>query len=329
MLLAHEQHLDELVESYLRRTWNAGLPERILVLRALATTQPPTSKALESMLQGLDDPDIGVARTAVDGLAKWGSATTPYLLQEARDESSRLRAYAFHALVTDRPPSPEIVQMLTAAIAEENDSLAKSAASALGSMKEAAAPATGALVTRLRACQTIDPSEMYQLHMSLVNTLKAIGPAAREADGELRRLMERTDIKDHTDIAWALASIHGDASVALPIIASVIEAATRDVDHGNMRHALYVIRELQLKDESVAPAIVSYLEKAHALYREDEKGYTTRRMAVWSTVDVLGKMGPAAKVAIPTLEKIAADPGFKDDLLRKKLQGAMEAIGRD
>jgi HEAT repeat protein len=156
-------------------------PDAGVRLQALEQAQSPGPAAIPLLLEALRDTDLNVAMAAAKVLRAVGPRedTVALLLQMLTGSDPRGRVGATAALGSIRPVLPAVVPALVQATTDANPQVRGFAADALGwTGQEAGVPA---LVKTLR-----DPDD--GVRMVAAGALGRLGPAARDAIPELRRL---------------------------------------------------------------------------------------------------------------------------------------------
>jgi HEAT repeat protein len=194
---------------------------------------------------------------------------------------------------------------LTAALADENPTVRRTTAEALGAYGPAAQSAVPRLISalgdkdegiadqaRLTLSKVGEGSVRHlvgalnhrngEIRIGAVRTLATIGPAAQAAGPALLALLDADDGPLRATAAWALGKIHW--LKAVPRLLSAIESSDRKL-RDSAKSAL---------SRMGAAAVPGLIDKLG----HDDEGVRLR------VVDALGAIGPAARDALPALREV-------------------------
>ncbi len=288
---------------------NPGDELRPVALRALGKTGPRAGEAVPLLIEALEDPRSDVKRSAITALGWIGPASekaVPPLSAFLENRSDSIKEAAAEALGRIGPAAsaavPPLERMLSAGPRER-----LVAALALWRISRSI-PALSVLVSGVK------PGTSATLDLAL-ESLKEVGPPAREAVPRLRELMRSKDFPVRKRSLAVLASIGPGAAAALP---EVLDALKTDGGLGGLaaetlgnmgpgaKRALPVLRELlEGKDEhlrklSLQAAAGIGQPAFEPLLRSYLRGDPWCRL---DAAEALAGLGPEARPAIPFLVK--------------------------
>jgi HEAT repeat protein len=314
-----------------------GRLKAAIALRKLGAKAEPAIPALVACLN--DDRgetfEIRVGNRCAEALAAIGKPAVGPVLKALKSESQEMFAGAAQTVMLMQPPPEAALETLFAALAdreEKPDKIAKPrnrawvAAKVLAKFGAAAQPATGDLITMLH-------SENFHEQIAASEALGAIGPTAKRAVPRLMTLVAEGNTSSRGLSAIALAQI---GPVEGFDILPPIERAARDFSAVVRGRAMMAFSILGPKAKPALPTVHKYLR---------DKSYRNRAEAAFAAwkitgdakepVDVLvsladeldfeldallmiGKMGPAAKDAVPTLLEMleTKDPDKRFELVQ-------------
>ncbi|HEV7403535.1 MAG TPA: HEAT repeat domain-containing protein [Chthoniobacteraceae bacterium] len=303
-------------------------------LYQLGKLGPAAKAALPAIVTALDDPDKQVWTGALAVIASIGpdaAETVPIIIQNldpgkakpgtARDRQQLLVRSAFALSKIGAPALPPLI----AALEDANAPRRAGAARALGEMGPAAAAAAPALVknvghadetVRLETADALgqigapavapliaalpDPDE--KVRQGAANALAQIGKPAIDAAKPLAALLAKeTAVPVRAAALVALSRVGAAPEVAVPLL---VEGALND--DAEVRHAAIngLLGNRALTEKAVSPLIAAL--RSDSLPRR-------QRVAL-----VLGRMGPTAKPAVPSLIEHAhretTEPAYGDAL---------------
>jgi len=243
----------------------------------------------------------GTRAMAAAGLSRIGKPAVPYLIDALKSKDKEIRGIALTALATIGPGSgaavPRLIEML------EDPEFCKDAAVVLGRMGPAAEPAVPILIKALNGS-----NEGLAFEVPL--TLAELGPVAKAA---VPALIEKVKSGDFT-AAMVLGRIGPEAKDAIPalkealkneitrveaagslwditrqkeLVIPVLKADVRGSTFSNDK-ALKIIARMGAEAKEMVPFVIEHL-------KANENPYAAI---------ALGKIGPAAKSAVPVLKAI-------------------------
>lgn len=314
-----------------------GRLKAAIALRKLGAKAEPAIPALVACLN--DDRgetyEIRVGNRCAEALAAIGKPAVGPVLEALESDSPKMFAGAAQAVMLMQPPPKAALETLFTALAdreEKPDKLSKPrnrgwvAAKVLAKFGAAAQPATGDLITMLH-------SDNFHEQIAAAEALGAIGPTAKRAVPRLMTLVSEGNTSSRGLSAIALAQIGPvEGSDILP----PIEKATRDFSAVVRGRAMMALAILGPKAKPALPTVHKYLrdesyrnrtEAAFAAWKitGDAKEPLDVLISLASQLDfeldallIIGKMGPAAKDAAPTLLKMldSKDPDKRFELVQ-------------
>ena len=197
---------------------------RRATLAALGKLQTISEKGIDSLIEMMASDEVGVRNQVVETIGKIGPAAAKAntaLTELASNDDAELRSLAITSLSTTLSDQEQLVSILTDSLSDEVWSVRKQSAKLLGKMGENATSAVPALIARFEnredsdfireALQSINaaPPEAVPLLVDLLKRnrsrrarfyaiflLKKVGPAAKQAIPELRRIAKDPEISD-------------------------------------------------------------------------------------------------------------------------------------
>ncbi|NQT12148.1 MAG: HEAT repeat domain-containing protein [Planctomycetes bacterium] len=272
-------------------------------VRALAAIGPDANEAIPAILDALHtDPSESVRCSAVYALPMIepdAARVIPHLVDALDDMHSSVRRRAIWELTPLDLDAQTFVPRLIRALEDESGAVQSAAVGALGTFGAEAEPAVSALVSLLEneGKQMADGLEdgdstiarhQFQLRCLVVETLGEIGPGAESVLPVLFNVMrsgERPDIS----AAEAIRRIDPRNEEPLPFLLEILERN----EWGSSRpsRSFYAAQALKNLGPAAAPAV-----PALTLLLQHEQEDARENGA-----DILGTIGPAAKVALPEL----------------------------
>jgi HEAT repeat protein len=267
-------------------------------------------EAVPALIEALEDEDVNVRQAACASIAMLGpraKAAVPVLCEKLKKGDAGLSVYAIGAFQQMGPQAKDAVPALCAALKNRTGS-AMDAALALGEIGPEAKEAVPALADllhngtrlhRLVAARSLwritqskeamafliqevqDNTNPYRGHAA--NFLGKFGPAARDAVPALVKALAEDKSDDLFKILDALQEIGSDDKVVVPSVVMIL----KHQDSSLRAHAAHKLATIGPSAEAL-PALLESLADSDHLVR------------FW-TVRALGKLGPAAKSAVPVL----------------------------
>lgn len=265
-------------------------------LWALARVHPDDKtlrkEVTESLVAQLKDTNPYVRAAAARSLAALPPApdiTFPILEKALQDADATTVYYALNALATIGAPSvPRLITALN------HDKAREQVAYILGQIGPPAAPASEALA-KLVADQD------SAVATAAVLALAKIGPGAKKAVPELIKAFDPDEPQAACGIAFALGKIGPEAAAAEPVLQAALSSP-----HGELplvsAWALVQIKSGSAENAAkIVPVLIKWLRAPTFQSRQ-------------GAVEALGSLGPAAKEAVPALQKATQDenPGVRE-----------------
>lgn len=263
-----------------------------------------TKLALPLIETALADESVGVRQIVVAALIKCGPDGLPLLKTALKDEDAKVRAYAATTFKAITPPIPEGFDLLSARLKTETElPVRQTVIDALGVYGEQAVPVLLATLKeedapiRLAGLKTLAKLDAKSL-AKLKPSLSAVREAVGAKEGPVR------------DAALGVLAAFGtDGQGAL------VEALASAQESEPRKAVLKVIASMSQTKLPPPKEVVS-----GAIAALGDEDIEVRALAAL----VLGEVGPAAKEALPALEKAMADAGQYKPLFEK----AKASIGK-
>jgi len=331
----------DLVPELLEALKDPDVRVRLWVARALWTINRQPQEVLPVFREALHNvKDAGVRSAAAETLGLMGPEARPAiddLKLVLHDEDVSVRLYAAQALwVMDRQHTAAVIPVFTKALNARDTSHRATAAYMLGRIGPQARQAVGPLIEALKsddadlkeraafALGAIGPDSAaavpllialarqgdVHLREQAVNALRGIGPAAKEAVPLLIELLKADNLTLRGRAVLALASIGPDARAAVPALAEAI----RDNKDPSMQ--LFLAQAVWLVEGNVQQALPALCDLA----LDDSLDSKVRKEAI----QVLGRMGPTARVAYTVLAQLKEQA---DEELLLAIEPALARMG--
>jgi HEAT repeat protein len=264
----------------------------------------PIAKVIE--LLGSDEAAIRESAAAVlEAFGRQAAPAVEKLTALLDDDDEMVRAQALETLRAIGPAARKAVPALSKRLSDADAEVRAGAVRALRALGPHAAPAVPELIKALA-------SDDLTVREGSVEALQAIGPAAKDAVPELTRLLG-AKVANPTHLLpalRALAAIGPDAKGAAPALLQLLDDKDTEL-------RLAVLDTLG----SLGAATPEVIVRLQLIAQRDS--FSTVRSAAIRT---LGKMGPPAKEAAPTLKAIAEGKGQD---LRVWASAALARMGID
>ncbi|MEN6406825.1 MAG: HEAT repeat domain-containing protein [Thermoguttaceae bacterium] len=275
-------------------------------LWALARVHPEDKDlrrlATERLIDRLKDPNPLARVAAARALASLPPApeiTLPLWEKAFQNADETAVFHALDALASLGPvATPQLIEAL------KYEKLRHHVAYLLGQYGPAAAPATEAL-----ARLVTDKND--RVAQAAILALANIGPGAKAAVPTLTAAMRGGKNPDAGVIAFALGRIGPDAKPAVPTLTALLAGEDRDL-------ALTVAWAL-VQIEPASPELAAQTLPTLTAGLAADRSALARRGAV----EAIGRLGAAAKSAVPALQKLAND---QDPLVRAAVDKALKSI---
>lgn len=267
---------------------------------ALKQLGPDAVPAMDALIKALGDRKEAVRRYAACALGSIGPAAQPALpalLTAMKDPSSGVREEAADALPRMAPESPAVVAALIEALEDSDATVQAHAVMSLGKLGAGARPAVPLIARLLSSDREYltdgHPVLSMQLADCVASVLGELGPVAKEAVPALVEAAGSTN-RTNWQIIPAIGKIGPEAKAAMPFLLregspdAALAIAQIDPDHPEV---LPILRRVWQSPE--------ILQSGQELYPDRSWCY------------VLGRFGPRARPAIPTLEKLLETPDWR------------------
>jgi HEAT repeat protein len=280
---------------------------RALAANALAQMNRSALPALPSLKKGLTDKDPHVcfySAYAVWVIQEQASVVMPALINLLDEKDTSLRGMTAEVLESIGPPAASAVGPLIRLLESKQLTLVPRAARTLGAIGPSAQKAVKPMIAVLADAR--DESVKQQIILAL----GGIGPEAREAVPELRKLLNRSGPKVQAMAAHTLGAIGKDAGAAIPELTALLKSREPTVQV----YAAQALWKIANRVEEALPVLLDILE------RKGEENDVFRQAAA----QTLGAIGAPALVAVPALDDCRMDPSEK---VKAAAAAALEAIG--
>jgi HEAT repeat protein len=304
--------------------------------QALRLLGPAAALAVPALAKALDSNDASLSSDAAQALAAVGPeavAAVDAIAKHLGDANSRReeRIALLQAAAAIGPPAKEAIPAITKLMSERDTTLRVAAAETLGKV----GPGNPEVIKILAAPLGDIRNNPTTLQAAVLKALAGMGPAAKDAAGEVKGYGEKANDPANKVLAAAtLVALGSDPDAN----AKVVLSALKDKDPAARPARAAAVEAVEFLGARARPAVPDLLdvlqdkgqlapvrEKAArslgklggqakdaiqpltALLRDPDKGI--RRAAA----DALGQLGPDAVVAAPKLrELVASDPAIAD-----------------
>jgi HEAT repeat protein len=247
----------------------------------------PVAKVIE--LLGNDEPAIRESAAVVlEAFGRQAAPAVEKLVALLDDKDEMVRGQALETLRAIGPAARKAVPALAKRLSDMDAEVRAGAVRALRALGPQAAPAVPELIKALA-------SDDLTVREGAVEALQAIGPAAKDAVPELTKLLSAKVVNPahHLPALRALAAIGPDAKSAAPTLLQLLDDKDTEL-------RLAVLDTVG----SIGAATPEAIARLQTIAQRDS--FSTARSAA---IRALGRMGPAAKEAAPTLKVIAEGKG--------------------
>lgn len=291
----------------------------------------PAYVTVPNLIPLLKDSNEQVQWTTATALGKMGSAAQPavdVLIKALQDPSEEVRWSATYALEQMGTTAKSAIPALIAAFKRSDGQF--SAASALSQMGQ---PAIVALTQALK-----DPD--LDIRSGALLALGRMGRAAKSTAPQILPHLKESNAKIRVQAAWALQAMGEEPTPLLSVLMAALKDPQKDV-------RLLAIETLGRMGKTAKPAIpllitvlkdpnprLESLVRTKAAEALGQLGETQILIAAlqdqkprvrWRAAYVLGRMGTAAKPAIPALTIALQD---SDELVQRETKSALERLNR-
>jgi HEAT repeat protein/beta-lactamase regulating signal transducer with metallopeptidase domain len=247
------------------------------------------TRAVLELMRGYDtnssDPDDrNVTAAAYDAVRKIGDAAAPVLREGLRENNRNARRFAAWALSGNAAWAGGSAPELFAALRDRDSYVRCDAVNALATIKPRPKGYLPALLERLK-------DEDTRVRNAAVASVGNLGPAARAAVPALIDIVDNDVPPLRVSALQALTLIKAEAKDLLPALTRAVQEPKRDVE----MHAVLALAELGPSAAGAVPALTAALVR-HLKVRDFN--------GVAEIVEALGRIGPAARDAVPLLKQI-------------------------
>jgi HEAT repeat protein len=238
----------------------------------------------------MKDPNPGIRQAAAYSLQEFGPRAEPALPALIDLLADPEQDVCYRAGLTLWTIGPASVPLLSKALQSPNANLRANAALRIWKFQESSEDILQALIGLLK-----DDSPLVRTHT--LAAIRCLGPRARRAVPAIIAGLDdpEADQDKRTvrgEAIMALVEIGGEISAAVPGLVK----AVKDKDTNVQIQALKALGGLALKDERVTDALIWAVDKNLETHVRAEAALA------------IGMIGPSAKKAIPTLREILKDP---------------------
>jgi len=278
----------------------------------------------------LKDADPAVRLRAMGALAEFGKPAVPFLIEALGDPDAC--QWACLILSEIGPDAADAVPALIKVIEVDRPDIRREAILALAKIGPGAVQAVPRLTKEL-------DSDAPGIPLAAAFALGSIGPDAKEAVAKLKKLAGSDDPLTQTVVAWALARLQpNDQEARIAAAKRLIESLKSD-DAGVRVAAARALAALKPEPGEFAPYFLEILgnQDEAVLSRALDALATLGTEAIPGLIKalsiekaqkpaayILGKIGPAAKKAVPALIKAA---GCDDPETRREVFFALGKMG--
>jgi HEAT repeat protein len=314
------------VEALLQALKDEDLNVRQQAVSSLPSTQAVPEKKVAALTAALDDRFLRA--DVFNALAQIGAGAVPVLRKAVGHKDAQVRREAAAVLgtltgvgVRDAGATEDLARLL-------QDDNAEVRAEAAHTLNEIGPAARGALKPLVQGLRDKNPA----VRLEIVRALGGIGPDAGRAAGELRAMFKEGDVALRVEVLRALGKIGPGAAVALPEALAALQdeelageaaSALSQLGKAAVPGLLPLLRDKKDLQEQIV-SILGRLgpdagDAVPTLVDLLKEAQGSLRLAL---IVALGDIGPAAKSAVPLLLPLLAD---KDEETRAK---AALSLGR-
>jgi HEAT repeat protein len=269
---------------------------------ALGDIGPAAAKAITALTDALqhdrDDQVRWAAAGAMGSIDREGRVVIPALTQALTQKSAQVRRFAAIALGQIGPGAKAALPALRTAVKEKDGGVRIAAAEALWTVGGDGKAAMPVLLEGLRT----SPYPHLAAH-----ALGTMGPMAAVATPALVDLLGRQRGYEREDAITALGNIGPGAAAAVPFLLDLVRRSNED--RGSALAAAESLWKIN-RDPHALPFLIEQLSSNDCLV---------------GAAEALGRLGPAAREAIPALRQAA---GNLDPAIRKAAAEALVKIKR-
>lgn len=258
--------------------------------------------AVPAMADTLRDPDPKVRLFVLEFLTKLGpdgEMAASAVMKNLKDKDEEVRRKATEFLKTH---GKDLVAINRENLKDKDLSIRLTAIDLLGEMGAQAEPA----IPDLRAL-LMDNDATIRIHS--MQTLKDIGPEAKVAIPDIAKRLSDKEKEVRRAAAEVLQKFGADA---IPATSALAQMLNNDPEAANRRQAALALGEIGQAAANVVPDLIVSMKK--------EKDTDVRK----TVIQMLGQMGPPAKLAVPELLKLLKD---KDKEITQAAVASLSLIG--
>ena len=328
------------VEDHIAALEAEDLKGRLNAARALEKLGSKASPAIAALIEGLSDDrgediDIRVGTLCAKALVAIGKPAREPILTALKSEDTKQFTGAAQALMFMNPPPEEALPVLFEAVRQRDFETQKGSRT-----RQRGWVATEVLIHYREKAKPVEfqftkmlASDNFRLQISAARALGAIGPTAYRAVPALIKLTEEgnASARSHACLSLSRIGVQKNVDIVKPIekmtgdySAVVRERAFESLANlgGDAKAALPTVQELLRKK-----SFNNRVDAAYAAYRIS--GDATEPMEVLvelagvldfelDALQMLGKMGPAAKECVPALLEMldAKDPDKRFEIVQ-------------
>ncbi|MGI9471382.1 MAG: HEAT repeat domain-containing protein, partial [Rubripirellula sp.] len=307
---------------------------RAAAILAMAKREPKSSELTQALRAGVNDADATVRVRAIEGLAIQGVAANAIeeLVQALEDSHSNVRLVAVTTLSESGEAAQPTVGKITSLLSDGDAEVRAAAAEAIGQIGTNEA----SVVTKLsRSLQDQDSKVL----LASLNSLAALGEASKTHTQEVWPLLEHPDAGMRSAALKCLAAVDGEA--ATPILIELLS----DRDWTVRRDSAESLGKIGSKAKAAVPTLFRMLTSEDdrdaargALRAIDDAGpeavpvlvgalESDDRRQRYYAMFLLGKVGPAAKDALPAIRRLLEETD--SDRFRGSIQQTIDRIEGD
>ncbi len=258
---------------------------RLWAAKALLEFGPDAKRAMPALTTALKDRDQNVAEVAADVLARLGPAGIPALCEALQDGKCKARQEAAEYLGEMGQRAKGAVPVLMGVLKEEDPHLRHAAALAMLRIDKKLAIRTAVPVLS----ELVKNEKLHHLPPAIL-ALSNLGPEAKPAVLALMEALNDQESFIRLQAAKALGKIGPGAKVAAPALRTAL-ANEKDYVRLTVAEALWRVNQ----DPDAVHVLVQALKDSKDGVRE-------------SAAETLAEIGPEARAAIPSLERLITDP---------------------
>jgi len=274
----------EQVPDLIRGLSNTNPVVRTRCAKELGKLGPGAKDAFSHLVAAAEDRDQPVREAAVHALGGFGTMALSTLVTFLLHSDKYVRRNAVWSLGKLGPQAKPALPSLCQALRDEDPRTASGAAQALGSMGEKAADAVAALAEAMRGTNVV----LCRL------AAKALSQVGRPAMATLISHLKNHDPFVRGEAAVAIGWIGSAAEEAVPVLIDMLapNVSARTPPHGSQKTQHH-------HSGTVTPVVSTPIVTGETTTVDIARSYAAQ---------ALGRIGPAANAAVPTLLHVVDDP---------------------